>query len=381
MAGSMQQILMPITLTKVISRVAANTDAILDLFQFGPGGKNCSYLGHGREGSYQVYNNVRAVAQGRAPGTAAGRRPRNPIGRVPFVYPRMHDSISLLAEEIHNIAKIGDPRARDEAGKDYIRRQTKSLSQLAGNWRTALTVGMLRDSLYMVADGDSFYPTYTNVAGSIRYNFQMPSGNKLRCDMLGAGNIISATWLTASTNIPRDFGGLQSAMSALNGGLITDALCSRLMWNNILGNDYVQEYAGIANAPFKEWIYEAGSGEDGKPLTEMRGSINAIPGVTFHITDNGLDIGAPGSTPTFTKHIPDDSIAFFCDPKDPDLYSMYEGSEPIAEFDGGPETVKAGMAAWSTKTANPTNTNVFILDNALPINHVPDSIIYATPVF
>jgi hypothetical protein len=60
---------------------------------------------------------------------------------------------------------------------------------------------------------------------------------------------------------------------------------------------------------------------------------------------------------------------------------MYEGSEPIAEYDGGPETVKVGFQAWSTKTSNPTNTNVFVLDNALAVNHVPDSIIYATPVF
>lgn len=379
--GSLQSYLQPIVLTKVISRLAAATDFLPRTFGFHQGGKNIARYGHGRTGAFQIYNRVRGVAQGRAPGTAAARRPRNPLDLIPFVYPRMHDSVALLAEELHNLAKIGDPTQRDEAGKDMIRRQTASLAEYAGNWRTALTVGMLRDSLYMVIDGDDWYVSYSNVANSIRYNFQMPAGNKTRLNMLGGGNLITATWLTPTTDIPANWATIQAAMAQLNGGLLTDAFCGRVMMNYIMSNDNCREFHGTSAAPFKEWMYEEGTGDDGKPLTEMRATVNAFPGVTFHITDNGLDLGAPGETPTFTKHIPDDSIAFTCSPTDPDIYSMYEGSEPIAEYDGGPETVRVGFSAWSTKTANPTNTNIFVLDNCLPVNHVPNSGLYATPVF
>jgi hypothetical protein len=381
MAGSMQQILMPITLTKVISRIAATTDSVLQLFRFEQGGKNTLFMGHGREGSYQVYNNVRNVAQGRAPGTAHGRRKRQGIGRVPFVYPRMADSVELLAEEIHNIAQIGDPRTRDIAGKDYIRRQTKSLGQAAGNWRTALTVGMLRGSLYFdLSDGENWFPTYTAPSVGLQMPMQMPDGNKLRLNMLGGGNIVDATWLLPTTNIPLHWSNIKSAMAQLCGGHLVGSLCGSAMWSYILQNDYVREYAGTSAPPYKEWVFEGGQGEDGKPMTEMRGSVAAFPGVTFHINDNGLDIGVPGST-TFTKHVADTSIAFFCDPTDPDLYTMYEGSEPVAEYDGGPKTVKQGFAAWSCETANPTTTSIYVLDNCLPVNHVPASLIYATPVF
>jgi hypothetical protein len=54
------------------------------------------------------------------------------------------------------------------------------------------------------------------------------------------------------------------------------------------------------------------------------------------------------------------------------------GSEPIAEYDGGPESVRVGLSAWSKKTSNPTATEAYVLDNCLPVNHDPHSIQNAT---
>lgn len=378
--ASIHDILRPITLTKVISRVAATTDTLLMWMGMQTGGRNEVSMGHGREGSYNVYNHVRKIASGRGPGTAAGRRSRNAIGRVPFVYPRMHDSVGLLAEELHNFSKIDDPRTRDEAGTTYVRMQTKSLAQAGGNWRTAMVVGMLRDSLYIVPDGDTWYPSYTDPGGAIRVNFQMPAGNKTQLNMLAAGNIIDASWLTASTNIPLHLAKIQAATAQLNGGMITDIIVSSIVWSYIIQNDYIQGYAGTSNSPFTTWAREVGQGPDGSPLTEQVGTIVAAPGVTFHITDSGLEVGAPGSE-AFSKHVPDTAAVFMCSPRNPDLYSMYLGSEPIAERDGGPKNVKTGFAAWSNESANPTVTNVFVLDNAIPVNHTPNSIAYGTVVF
>ena len=64
---SMQDILQPIALTKVISQMAAVSPSLLHLFGMEPGGKNEIDLGLGRMGYYHVYNNVRTVGQGRAP--------------------------------------------------------------------------------------------------------------------------------------------------------------------------------------------------------------------------------------------------------------------------------------------------------------------------
>lgn len=376
--ASIQDILRPITLTKVISQIAATNDALLTWIGMQPGGRNEVNEGHGRQGSFRIYNHSRKVAQGRAPGTAAGRSARNPIGQVPFVYPRLHDSRALLAEELHNFSRIEDPRLRDEAGATFIKKQTQTLGEEGANWRTAMVVGMLRDSLYIVPDGDTWYWSYTNPGNGIRINFQMPAGNKTQLNMLGTGNIIDASWATGSTNIPLHINRIQAAQAQLNGGQITDIIVSGIVWTYIIENDFIQGLAGSSNQPFTE-DRELGTGPDGRKLTERVGRVPAIPGVTFHITDAGLELGAPGAT-TFTKHIEDTGAVFMQDPSYGD-YSMYLGSEPIAERDGGPKTVKTGFSAWSNETANPTTTNLFVLDNALAVNHIPNSIAYGTVVF
>lgn len=377
--ASIQELLRPITLTKVISRVAASTQTLLQFMDMGPGGKNTTFVNHGRDGSYHVYNNVRTVAQGRAPGTAAARSARNAMGRVPFTYPRMHDSIALPAEELHNLAQIADPRTRDVSGTDYIRRQTMTLGQKAGNWRTALLVGMLRDSLYLVPSGDTLYPSYSDPGGAIRVNYGMPAANKSQLDMLGDGDIIDVPWNSPGANIPSHLLQINAAMQELNGGTLTDVFITSTMWSNITTNDYVATGAGFQNAPFTLFERAVGKGPDGVEINEQIGKINTVPWVTFHITDNGLEVGAPGSE-TYTKHIADTAAVFMQSPSTGN-YTMYEGSEPIAEFDGGPETVKSGFASWSTKASNPTSTNIFVLDNALPVNHIPTSIAYGTVVF
>ncbi len=135
---ALQTLLMPQTLTKVVSQQAATSDWLINLFGCQPGGRNELNMGHGRFGQFNIYNNVRKVAKMRAPGTAAGRRAPNPMGTVMFSYPRMYDSVELLAEQLHNLGLITDPKQRDAAGADMIRRQTDTLGQLASNWRKAM---------------------------------------------------------------------------------------------------------------------------------------------------------------------------------------------------------------------------------------------------
>jgi hypothetical protein len=380
MAASIQDILRPITLTKVISRQLAASKWVLQFMGFEPGGRNEEFFGHGREGSYHVYDNTRKVGRGRAPGTAAGRAARQQIGRVPFVYPRMHEQIGLLAEEIHNIARIDDVRIRDEAGRDYIRRQTATLAQKAANFRTAQVFGMLRDELYVAESGDDWYFTYTSAGSLFRINHQMPAGNKTQMDMLGDGDIIDTSWDNPTANIPKHLSDIDAAFQELYGGKLRNVMCTSAIWQNILKNDHVASQAGIANTPFRTFTAVVGSKEDGSDMTETVGELTCCPGVKFWITDEGLDLGAPGSE-TFTKYIGGNEAIFMPDPDTTDIFSLMLGSEPISEYDNGPESVKAGMASWSKKASNPTETEVFVLDNSLAVNHIPNSTAYGTVVF
>lgn len=380
--ASLQSLLAPQVLTKVVSQVASTSDWLTNLFGVTPGGVNEWDFGHGRHGAYNVYDNVRKVAQGRAPGAAAGRRAANPIKQVAFTYPRMHDSVSLLAETLHNLGRIDDPARRDEAGANMISRQTETLGQLAANWRKAMLIGALRDSLYLGFNGDTQYVTYSSAGNAMQIPFQMPAGNKTQLNMLGGGNLITATWASDSTDIPLHLGNINAAFQRLNGGHLGAVITNWGVWNYVIQNAFIQAVHGTAAPPF---IQLTGPETDDRIARTMknvfRARLSTAPNVIWYITDEGLEVGAPGSE-SFEK-ICEDNKAIFVgfEPGQDDVLGAYIGSEPISERDGDPATVKRGMAAWSVDRSNPTSTDLFVLDNSLIVNHIPTSIAYGTVVF
>lgn len=383
-------ILRPQVLTEVVRQVVASSDTILNFMGFQPGGANERYYGHGRRGEYHVFDDTRRVAKGRAPGAPAARSSKQPMKAVPFTYPRMHDSVSLLAEFFHNLGQIGDPRLRDEAGRNMITRQTDTLMKKAAHWRVAMTVGMLRDSLYMHQEGDDLFFNYTSTSSLARVNFQVPDGNKTQLNMtdragtsIFGANILDTSWDNAGANIVQQFAKINQARAAQGVGPVTDVLINSIGWQNVIANDYIAAYAGSVNPPFQTFTREAGARPDGSPLHEYTGVINSLPGVTWHITDEGVELwDAASDVYTFTKHIPDTMAIFMSDPKArKDLFTCYQGSEPIAEYDGGPETVRVGLSSWSKKASNPTATEVYVLDNALTVPHDPYAYAPATVVF
>lgn len=378
--ASIQQILQPQVLTKVISRQMAAEKWILQFMGMQPGGANEEFFGHGRTGSYNIFNNTRQIGRGRAPGTAAARVKRQGVGTVPIVYPRMHESVGLLAEELHNLGQLADPRMRDVAGVDMIQRQTRFLAQKAANWRAAMVIGMLRDSLYVTESGDDWYFNFTSSGALFQINSNMPTGNKTQLDMLGAGNIISTSWDNPTADIPSHIANIDAAFQQLYGGRLSVIITTGQIWQYVIKNDHVASQAGIANTPFRRFERVVGEREDGSPLNVSVGELACRPGCLWYITDEGLDLGAPGSE-TFTKYVGSSNAIFMPDPQTPGIFGMQLGSEPIAEYDGGPKTVRVGSSSWAKESSNPTVTELFTLDNALAINHIPSSVAYGTVVF
>lgn len=377
--ASIQDILRPIVITKVVSRLAESSSDFLSVMGMQPGGPNTGYYGEGRDTGYYVFNNVRTIGKGRAPGTAAGRRARNPIGRVTQTFPRMHEEVYMLAEEINNLAQIDNPAVRDEAGANYIRRQMKPPAQRLANFRTALAVGMLRDSLYVTVDGDDWYFSYTSSGSLFQISAQMPSGNKSQLNMLGTGSIIDTSWLNPSANIPLHLSNIDAAMTNLTGFRLGLVVVPSNVWQNVITNDYVAAQAGIAAPPFQMYERKEGTGPDGNPLTTFRARLNCMPGVEWYVTNEGLEIGAEGSE-TFTTHVGSNNAMFMPSPTK-DWCEMREGSEQIADYDGAPWVKRQGQYSWTKNSFNPTGIEVFTLDNALAVNYVPSANCYATVIF
>ncbi|TWU22458.1 hypothetical protein Pla52o_35140 [Novipirellula galeiformis] len=379
---ALQSLLSPQTLTRVVSRQAATSNWLLSLFGCQPGGSSIENLGHGREGSYHIYNNVRAVGQLTAPGSAAARRNPQGVGRVNFTYARMHDSVSMLAEMLHNLGRIDDPATRDRAGADMLRRQTTTLSQLASNFRLAMLVGTLRDSLYINRQDDTAFFDFAGGGQQIgNVAARMPSGNKSKLNMLGTGDIIDTKWSTTTADIPGHVGKINAAFQQLCGGHLHAVVCGTKVWNYVINNEHVAAVHGSATPPFVVLERDSLDPAVGATMQNVyRARLSVYPDVVWYITDEGLDIGAPGAE-TFTKYVGDSNALFLGHNPSDNTISCYEGSEPIAERDGGPESVKVGLASWSVKRSNPTSTDIFALDNSMIVNHVPASTAYATVEF
>lgn len=376
MANAIQEVLRAEVITGVISRVAASTSTLLNLFGMQPGGPAVRAVGH-RHGSYDVYNNVRTVARGAAPGQPAPRTSRNKVGNVPYVIARAHDSLFLASEEIHNLRSIGGPASQfDEAGRDYITFQARSLGQKIGNFRTSMLVGMIRGALYGHEDGEALYWDYSSSGALITVDFKLPAGNKNQLDMLGAGNIISGVWSTTSTDIPLHLLNINAAFQQLCGSQLALAICGSTVWNYVLKNQYVQAQAGTANTPFDVYQRQVGVGPDGVPINIFTCRLRGIPWLEWLVTDEGLELGASGSE-SFTKHIGVNDIAFLPAPNNA-LFQMMEGSEPVIEYDGGPETVRTGLYAWTVRSAQPSGHTLYVLDNCLASGYIPNSWAYAT---
>lgn len=373
------KLLQPNVLARLVSQQMAAEQWILGFFGFEVGGRNEVNLGHGRRGNFDVFDNTRLAMEGRAPATAAGRIRRQLVKNIPFNYPRAHEQLGLNAEELHNLRQIGEDGARDVAGTRYIQKQTDYIAQRAANWRAALTVGMLRDSLFMIPSGDSLYPSFATGTNAIQINFQQPSNNQDQLDMGTGANIIDVSWDNPSADIPDHLGKIDAAFQSLYGGRLENIFCQSDIWQNVLKNDAVASQAGIANTPFTQFQRVVGTRADGSPINVTAATLSCRPFVNWYVTDEGLSLGAPGSE-SFTKYVGDNQALFLPNPNLGNFF-MQIGSEPIAEFDGGPETVRFGQYMWSNKTYNPTTTNIYSLDNALAINDIPNSVARGTVVF
>ena len=383
--ATIQQMLRPNQLTRVISRIVGGSDALLDFVGMNPGGRNEVDLGHGRSGFYHVFDNTRRLAKGRAPGTAAGRSPAQGMTKVDFTYPRCHDSIGLNYEYLSNAGQIGNPTVRDPMIIDQIRRQTGHLGTLARNWRVALVAGMLKDSLYFSTSGESWYFHYSSGSNRQRINWRMPAGNKGQLDMtlrngttsINGGAIISAGWQTSTTNIPLQIKTINKARQAQGTSPLRYILCGTNVWDYVINNDYVQAQAGSATSPFKEFMVESGLQSDGKtPKFQQRGSIVACPGIEFIITDEGIEMGENGED-GYQPHIAVNHALFMGDPDFDGRMKLYKGGEPIAKRDGDTPQNMRGLNSWSVPRSNPTTEELFVLDNAFPINEDPYSTAYA----
>lgn len=401
--ATLQQLLLPQVILRVISRIRNGQGALGRWLGFQPdrfdndtvtlSGPN-TLMGTStvRTVSYRIFDNARVVAKFRAPGTGPATVSRNEMGQAQISVARMHQKIPILYEDLGNLSPMMGPNSQvDTGGQNFLALQEKFMARQFNQTVEMLAAAMMRDSLYLWQVGENWMPNFTAPTGStvgFQVNFLIPSGNKSQLNMLGTGNIIGTTWANTGAPIMSDLAAIEAAYAQLSGYSMTDVWINSLMWNNILLNTQIRNVGGSSNTVFAENDRSPDTFMDGQKSNQYKGVLRAVPGVTWHITNDVIALNtdidpsysnAPSGA-SLAKVIPD-TMAIFCTEASSDWCQMYHGGEMVVDNPGMPAVQRMGYYAWKEYVTQPSAIEILSLLNAIPLLYIPKAIAPATVVF
>lgn len=364
MSLSTAQVLAPKTILKAISQLDLPGRSLQHLMGWGLGSGNVLRQS-GRHCSWDVFNNTRKVATARVGGQASSRQAAQNVSTDPVEFPRSAETIEMLDEDLLNRRRIGGPDSRlDIGGQNYLTHQEIYLAQRFSNLIEFQTAALLRGTYSFTTDGDELRHGFSG--GDITVDFKVPSGNKSQLNMLGAGNILDADWATTSTDIPKHLQRINAAMVQLTGMGLAHVVLTGIGWQYIVNNLKVQDQGGSAGPTF-ESLQRVGQGE-------FTAVLKAVPWITFHVVDYGLDIWN-GSSEVFTKLVEDDHAIFI--PQPSARWAQYiEGSEIVTEGPGGVKAERFGFYPYAYSTHDPSGWNLCAVFNGLPVLYAPSAVAY-----
>lgn len=362
-----------------VRRVAATGASLLNFFGMQVGGPNILRFG-GKSFEYDVFDDTRTVALARGRGAPAATITRQAVGQVKGAYPRINEKLYMSYEDLHMQRRIGTANELDERGQDYLAKQQAFMGQRSANFRLLMLAGMMRGYVYAHANGEDVYYDFTNSSVLYNINWQIPSGNLNQLNMLGGGNIIDKTWSDPTADIPRHISAIGRAVTQMTGGDIGVGICGTTMWNYIASNDFVRSQAGFSDQVFTQEAPPAGMVADsnGQPITAYR-LRGAAKNLLWIVTDQGLDLGAPGSE-SHARLVGDNNVWIGPMPQK-NQYEGIEGSEIVVPGNNVNEQEMMGLFAYTKRTDDPAGVYLYSGDNFMPSNYVPKATVYGTVVF
>jgi hypothetical protein len=363
MSLSIAQVLAPKTILKAVQQLNLPGTSLQRLFGWHFQGTN-KIQQSGRSFAYDVVPGTRSIATARSPGEASSRQHAQSVRAVRGSFPRAAETIEMFDEDLLNRRAIGGPSDDlDARGETFITRQEAYLAQRFANLIEFQTAGMLRGKYGFSDDGNDLRHGFT---GDVDVPFNVPAGNLGQLDMLGAGNILNADWSNAATDIPKHLHQVNAAMVQLSGMGLSHVVLTSVGWQHVVNNTKVQAQGGSTNIVF-ESLRRVGAGE-------FSAVLRALPWVTFHVIDYGLDAWN-GSSEVFTKLIEDTHAAFFPDPSRR-WTQFVEGSEIVTEGPGGLKQERFGFYPFAYPTHDPSGWKLSAVFNGIPALYMPAAVAY-----
>lgn len=385
-------LLAPSVVTGIVSRIAAPGNVLQRMFGMEIGGRNINRVS-GRAYSWDIFDNARTVAVGRAPGTGPAAVALNPVGRMAGTFPRTYEKGIVAYELLANLRKIGaNAGERDQMGASYLKVQAEYMKLRTNNFRELMLAGVLTQGGFnLIYSGDNWYPTFAALGSNpgVAVPFQIPSGNigvqngafAANLNPTGAGNIISAAWSNTATDIPTQLDQINQAFQNLTNAPLGVAITNSTVWRFLLKNTQVQNQAGTASTGYLDYDRENVNNENGVWTGLFKARLKAIPWLEWWIYDGGLEApglpnGAGGSfVASYAPFYPTTQclVSFLAAPYQSYL-QMMEGSEPVKDNPMAPAIERYGSWFWLREWDEPAKVELHGLCNAIPQLQIPKAI-------
>lgn len=378
MAAPILSILTPSVVTKIISTIHAPGSVLSKYFGFGIGGPNVQSI-PGKTYTYDIYDNVRAVARGRIPGAASGQVALNPVGNVSVTLAKSAEKIGLDYNTLLQIRTLGaNAGTRDVMGKRYVENQLRTLRQRQDNFREFVTAGALcyGGAYGFYQSGDDLIPTLATSGTFISVDHRIPSTHKLIGGAFAAGldlgtgsNQITATWATTTNDIVAMLLAVSRGLVRSVGSPLAKIIVGSKVWANVIANNSVKNAAGSSNTPFASWDNPGTKNPDGSDAGVFRAVLRGLPQFEWIIVDNTIQCATTdASTIADVPVVPDDYAVFMIEPTG-SWFQMVEGSEIIKDNDLAPPVEREGFYSWLMEKADPARFEAHALQSVgLEIN-------------
>jgi len=369
---SFDQILSAPVVTRVISQIKTPQTRFMDFYGLRPGGPNTDSPG-GHHAGWDIFDRTRTIATGRAPGVGPATTIPKAVGHVSAAIYRAHEKMPLLDEKLFRTRPLGGQWGQiDDRGQQYVRNQERYLSQRLMNNREFMVSRMFRGSFQLLNSGDDWIPV--DSGGTFTVDYRIPAGNKTKLDLLGAGDIIAASWATSSTDVIGHCLKINAAFEQLHGWPLRHVWIDSTVLGYLMVNEGLKAAAGTANVVFSDWRTSPQVSAEGIPDTGYEVVFRGLPWLRFHSYDAGLDVNG-----TFTKFIDGTHAIFTPDPGD--WCGAIEGSEIVRENIMAAGTEQYGMYAWTEPCTQPAGFELLTVDNFLPALYVPKCVCYGLVVY
>ncbi|MDA7950245.1 MAG: major capsid protein [Pirellulaceae bacterium] len=365
MAKNVSELLNPATVSALVQQAQFSGSSLQRLFGWGFSGTNRRKM-TGRQYRYRQLSHPGELASGRLPGTETASPDPQSGPTISDDFLRAAETSHIKDEDLMQ-ARIFVPdsqEALDEGIERHITRKEIQLAQRFVNFREYQTAALLHGQYSYSYDEDFVRYSYGH-SGSTNISYNIPASHRDKLAIEGS-DIITASWATPSTDIPKEISEVNAAMVRSSGMGISNIVVNGTMWEHIINNTKVKELGG------SEGVISSISGDQSHG--DFSAKLRAFPWLTFYVVDYEIPVWN-GSSYVSEKAIPDEMVAFI--PRPSSTWAEYiEGSEVVAS--SSEEKHEAfGFHMWANSSLNPSGWDLNGVDNGVVALYNPTALAVA----